>query len=181
MRHLLIIGGKAGQASASTETLNTESTKTNKWAVSPELPEARESMSSVLFSDGSVCIYGGVLDGLVGEKNVFCSRQPFESSKMFETAPWTLVGELLESRREHTSILHHSKSKINLHKVISFQGSIFHIGGLKNDKPIERWQYQMNFTDWADKDLAGLATGNKIEEPAVFVVGSEFNCSISIL
>ena len=67
-------------------------------------------MSSVLFSDGSVCIYGGVLDGLVGEKSVFCSRQPFESSKMIETAPWTLAGELLESRREHTSVLHHSKS-----------------------------------------------------------------------
>ena len=39
----------------------------------------------------------------------------------------------------------------------------------------------MTFTDWANKDLAGLATGNKIEEPAVFVVGSEFNCSISTL
>ena len=112
IRHLLIIGGKAGEASASTETFNTELTKTNKWVVSPELPEARESMSSVLFSDGSVCIYGGVVDGLVGEKTVFCSRQPFESSKMAETAPWTLAGELVESRREHTSVLHHSESKI---------------------------------------------------------------------
>ena len=110
MRHLLIIGGKAGQASKVTETLHSDTTKTSKWAVSPELPEARESMSSVLFSDGSVCIYGGVLDGLVGEKTVFCSRQPFESSKMIETASWTLTGELLESRREHTSVLHHSKS-----------------------------------------------------------------------
>ena len=64
---------------------------------------------------------------------------------------------------------------------MSFQGNIFHIGGLKNEQPIERWQYQMNFTDWANKDLAGLATGNKIEEPVVFIVGPEFNCSISTL
>ena len=64
---------------------------------------------------------------------------------------------------------------------MSFQGNIFHIGGLKNEQPIERWQYQMNFDDWANKDLAGLATGNKIEEPAVFIVGPGFNCSISTL
>lgn len=63
--------------------------------------------------------------------------------------------------------------------MISFQGNIFHIGGLKNNKPIERWQYQMDFSHWANKDLAGLTTKNKIEEPAVFIVGSEFNCSIS--
>ena len=110
IRHLLIIGGKAGQASKVTETLNSETAKTNKWVVSPELPEPRESMSSVLFSDGSVCIYGGVVDGLVGEKTVYCSRQPFESSEMIDTSPWTLAGELLESRREHSSVLHHSKS-----------------------------------------------------------------------
>ena len=82
-------------------------------------------MSSVLFSDGSVCIYGGVLDGLVGEKTVFCSRQPFESSQMTETAPWTLAGELLESRREHTSILHHSKSKKTFIKLFHFKATYF--------------------------------------------------------
>ena len=37
----------------------------------------------------------------------------------------------------------------------------------------------MDFSHWANKDLAGLTTKNKIEEPAVFIVGSEFNCSIS--
>ena len=110
-RYLLIIGGKSYTASTMTETLNTELTEINKWVVSPELPEPRESMSSVLFSDGSVCIFGGVDDGLEGEKTVFCSRQPFESSKMADTVPWVLAGELLESRREHTSVLHHSKSK----------------------------------------------------------------------
>ena len=114
----MIIGGKSYTASTMTETLNTESTEINKWVVSPELPEPRESMSSVLFSDGSVCIFGGVDDGLEGEKTVFCSRQPFESSKMPDTVPWVLAGELLESRREHTSVLHHSKSKNDLHNFV---------------------------------------------------------------
>ena len=113
LRHLLIIGGKADKASIHTETLATEPTKSSKWVISPELPEPRESMSSILFQDGSVCIYGGVNNGLEGEKTVFCSRQPFKSSTMSETAPWISAGELLESRREHRSILHHSKSMIS--------------------------------------------------------------------
>ena len=180
------MGGKADKASVHTETLNTESSE-SKWVVSPELPEPRESMSSVLFPDGSVCIYGGVDNGLEGEKSVFCSRQPFKSSQMQETAPWVFVGDMLESRREHTSVLHHSKSIIKYDifnffgKWFQFQGNIFHIGGLKNEKPLERWEYQMNFAEWANTDLADLAPGNKIEQPAVFIVGPDFNCSISTL
>ena len=37
----------------------------------------------------------------------------------------------------------------------------------------------MNFGNWANKDLADLASGDTIEQPAVFIVGPEFNCSIS--
>ena len=97
-----------------------ESTE-NSWVESPELPEPRESMSSVLFHDDAVCIYGGfglINDGAVqAEKSVFCSRQPFGPTSATEmsvnktpTISWTLAGNLLESRRMHTSVLHHSKS-----------------------------------------------------------------------
>ena len=39
----------------------------------------------------------------------------------------------------------------------------------------------MNFAEWANTDLADLALGNKIEQPAVYIVGPDFNCSISTL
>ena len=119
---MLIIGGKEANAITYTETMTIESTELS-WVESPALPEPRESMSSVLFHDGAVCIYGGfglINDGAVqAEKSVFCSRQPFGPTSETElsvnitpTVPWTLAGNLLESKRMHTSVLHHSKSGI---------------------------------------------------------------------
>ena len=64
-RNLLIIGGRDSTALTNTETLSIDE-KSNKWLTGPELPEPRQAMTSAVFADGSVCVYGGLNTELGG-------------------------------------------------------------------------------------------------------------------